>query len=84
MPNVTVKSDKISYTGTAPTDNEVFDCFELKFGSKKLTNIDDKDIVISQNGDVYVKTITVQLPSDVYEYANAPIKVTVNKILTKK
>ena len=84
MPTITVKSDKISYTGATPTDNEVFDCFEFKFGSKKLTTVNTVEIVPSQNGDIYVKTITVQLPSDVYEYANAPIKVTVNKLLTKK
>ncbi len=84
MPTFTVKSDKVSYTSPAAW-TDVVPNFQFDFGNnnKNLT-ISGGEVVEAQNGDVYVKKLTVTLPS-VYGYgAGATLDVTVNKLLTKK
>ena len=84
MPTFTVKSDKVSYTSPA-TWNDVVANFQFDFGNnnKNLTIVGG-DVVEAQNGDIYVKKLTVTLPT-VYGYgAGATLDVTVNKLLTKK
>ena len=86
MPTVTVKKDKVEYAGATPVLGDIIPSFQIDFGNDNKNLVPtDGDWVVAQNGDVYVKTLKVTLPTTVYGYpAGKQIDVTVNKLLTKK
>ena len=86
MPTITVKTDKISYTGAAPTLTDIKACFQADFGNNnKNINISNFTAVVSANGNVNVQKLFVDLPASCYGLtATKTIEVAVNKLLTKK